>query len=134
VSAFIKASALGFFVLAALIVLAVEAICRTKGLEWRTPLYTGAAAGLLINLFGFPFLLKLAALPASGVREGECFTWWVGGMLARMTVIGVLMHFITGKFPGHEQGLTLALMAVYMSGMLAEVIWISKRFNAMDKR
>jgi hypothetical protein len=132
--AFLRASALGLVALCVLIVLGVEGVCRTNGLDWRAPLYMGGVAGLAINLMGFPFMLMMAAMPADGVREGSYWSWWVGGMLARMFAVGVLMHFMGGMYSGYEQGLTLALVAVYMVGMMAEVIWISKRFNAMDKR
>jgi hypothetical protein len=134
VSGFLRATLIGVLVLAGLLVLTVEMVCWAKGAEWRAPLYWGGAAGFFVNLLGYPFMLKLAGLSPDAVKSGAAWNWWLPSVLVRMAGIGILMAAMRGKFLMHANGLTLAAMLVYMAGTLAELAWIGKRFNSMDKR
>ena len=135
-----RTSLLGAVVLAVLVVLAIEGLCWAQGWtatengELRRGLYWGGAAGFLINLLSYPFMLILAALPPEKVRAGAQWNWWLYGVLARLAGVVGLMLALRGKFPGHERTVTLMAMAVYLVGMFAELAWIARRFNAMDTK
>ncbi len=131
---FLLASLLGGLVLLGLLALVIELVCKTKGEEWREPLNLGGLAGVMINLLGFPFIVKLAVLSPEEVRAGSSWVWWLPGVLARMIGVGVSAAVLRGKFPGHENGVTLMMISVYMAGMFAELAWIGRRFNAMDDK
>ena len=131
---FLIASLVGAAVLAGLLALVIEWVCLTYGMEWREPLYWGGAAGFLINALGYPFMLKLATMSRDDVKAGKSWNWWLPGVLARMVGIGLTASAMRGRFSGHENGVTLTMVAVYMAGMFAELAWIGKRFNAMDDK
>lgn len=133
-SGFLRATALGSVILACLAVATIEAICWGKGAELRAPLYWGVAAGFLINLLSYPFVLKMAVLSPEDVKSGVCWNWWLGGALVRSAAIGLMVAAIRGRFSGHESDVRLAAIAMYMAGMFAELAWLSRRINAMDKR
>jgi len=129
---FLFATLVGGLILAGLLVLVIEWVCWTKGEDWRAPLYWGGTAGFLINLLGYPFILKLAVLSAEDVKAGKSWNWWLPGVLTRMLAVGIMAKVMRGRFPGHDNGVTLTAVSVYMAGMFAELTWIAKRFNAMD--
>lgn len=133
-SGFLRATAVGVVLLAGLLVVVIEGICWWKGSEWRGPLYWGGAAGFGLNLLGYPFMLKLAALPESAVKSGSAISWWVAGVLVRLAGIAGMMVAIKGRFPSHEREAVLTAVAVYMAGMFAELAWLARRFNSMDKK
>ena len=133
-SGFVRATAVGVVVLAGVLVVIVEAVCWAQGSEWRRPLYSAAAMGFALNILSYPIMLKLASMPAAAVKEGGALNWWMLGMLARMSGLGILMYVARGKFPGRENATAFTTIAVYMAGMLAELVWLTKRLNAMDKK
>lgn len=134
VGSFLRASAIGGLALALLTVLAIEGVCWWKDATLRGPLYLGAAAGFGINVLGFPFILKMAALTPAQVREGAQWNWWLYSALARTAGIGLFAAVMSRWPSGHEAPTVLAGMAVYMAGLCAELAWLARRYNAVDKR
>ena len=133
-SAFLRATAIGALILAALVALVTEGVSWLKGSEWRLPLYWGGAAGFGLNLIGYPFALKMAVLPAEKVKAGASINWWVGGVLARLVGLAIFIKLLKGRFGDYERFVVMMTIGVYMAGMLAELAWLGRRFNAMDTK
>ncbi|MEI6235559.1 MAG: hypothetical protein WCT04_21095 [Planctomycetota bacterium] len=131
---FLLATLAGTIVLAGLMVLVIEWVCWTKGEGWRYPLYWGGAAGFLVNVLAYPFILKMAVLKPEDVKAGQSWTWWMLSVLTRMTGLGIMASQMSGRFNDYRSGVTLIAVLIYMAGMLAELAWIGRRFNAMDDK
>jgi hypothetical protein len=67
------------------------------------------------------------------VHESAFWLWWGAAFLARLFGLGVLGFVLYWKFRGQEVAALMAMMALYMPGMLSESVWLAKRYSLMGK-
>lgn len=126
-------TALTFVALTVLLVAGVEGICLLDKDAPRIALYAGGASGLAINVLSVPFFAILASLPKSVVQQSAFWLWWGSAFLARFFGLGVMGFVLNWKFRGQEMAALMAMMALYLPGMLSESVWLAKRYSTMGK-
>lgn len=113
---------------------AVELVAYKLGAVYRPPLLWGWASGLAVNVCALPFVLKTAGLDKSAVRGGAGLNWWLVSFIARLVALALLMAVLRVELKNSGASATYALIAVYFSGLILELIWLAPRMWAADDR
>lgn len=107
----------------------------------RVAVYSGSGGGLLLGIVGYGFARKIAALHRAEreTREkvlgrSDVWTIWVGGLLVRLVLMGILAGAFLGLL---EQGWRTALLSmacVYLLLLLIETWWLMLEMVGPEKR